>query len=49
MARSTECKCESNFTCGYCMRNAPPWIFTPYTGPFKFSYYNQLRLEQEKK
>ena len=23
------CKCESNFTCGDCLQNAPPWIFTP--------------------
>lgn len=23
------CRCEYNFTCGYCLRNAPPWHFTP--------------------
>lgn len=28
MARSAECKCERNFTCGYCLRNAKPWFFT---------------------
>lgn len=28
MAKSIECKCESNFTCGYCLRNAKPWHFT---------------------
>jgi hypothetical protein len=28
MARSVECKCESNFTCGYCLRNAKPYHFT---------------------
>lgn len=22
------CKCESNFTCGYCLRNAKPWHYT---------------------
>lgn len=32
MARSAECKCESNFTCGYCLRNAKPWHFTCSTG-----------------
>jgi len=29
MARTIECRCEVRFTCGYCLRNAPPWIFTP--------------------
>jgi hypothetical protein len=28
---SIECKCTYNFTCGYCLRNAPPWHFTPTT------------------
>jgi hypothetical protein len=28
MARSVECKCEFNFTCGYCLRNAKPWFYT---------------------
>jgi hypothetical protein len=32
MARSVECKCESNFTCGYCLRNAKPWHFTCSNG-----------------
>jgi hypothetical protein len=26
-----ECKCEPNFTCGYCLRNAKPYFFTPDT------------------
>lgn len=30
-ARSAECQCEYNFTCGYCLRNAKPWHFTPST------------------
>jgi hypothetical protein len=28
MAKSIDCKCEHNFTCGYCLRNAPPWFYT---------------------
>lgn len=32
MARSAECKCESNFTCRYCLRNAKPWHFTCSSG-----------------
>lgn len=24
-----ECRCESNFTCGYCLWNAKPYHFTP--------------------
>lgn len=28
MARSIECRCEYNFTCGYCLRNAKPYHFT---------------------
>jgi hypothetical protein len=23
------CKCESNFTCGECLANRPPYFFTP--------------------
>jgi hypothetical protein len=32
MARSIECRCESNFTCRYCLQNAKPWLFTPSKG-----------------
>lgn len=41
MARSAECSCESNRTCGYCCRNAKPWFFTLsdgsaiYSGPLQ--------------
>jgi hypothetical protein len=27
-ARSVECRCTNNFTCGYCLRNAKPWHYT---------------------
>jgi len=30
VARNIECKCEFNFTCGYCLRNAPPPHSTSY-------------------
>lgn len=30
-ARSAECRCDASFTCGYCLRNAPPYFFTPST------------------
>jgi hypothetical protein len=30
-ARSAECKCTSNFTCGHCLANAKPYHFTPST------------------
>lgn len=33
MARSGECRCEQNFTCGYCLRNAKPWFFTADQDP----------------
>src|SRR5690242_19604474 len=29
MARSSECQCTYNFTCGYCLRNMKPYHFTP--------------------
>lgn len=29
MARSIECKCDSNLTCGYCLKNAKPYFHTP--------------------
>jgi hypothetical protein len=28
---SIKCQCNYRFTCGYCLRNAPPWHFTPST------------------
>jgi hypothetical protein len=29
MAKSADCKCEAGrFTCGHCLRNAPPYFFT---------------------
>lgn len=31
-ARSAECKCESNFTCGYCLRNRKPYFYTLHDG-----------------
>ena len=41
MARSIECRCDYNFTCGHCLRNAPPWYYTLsdgsaiYSGPLQ--------------
>lgn len=30
LSRSAECRCEENGgTCGHCLRNAKPWLFTP--------------------
>jgi hypothetical protein len=29
MARSIECECTYSYTCGYCLRNAKPYFFTP--------------------
>ena len=28
MARSIHCECTYHFTCGYCLRNAPPPVWT---------------------
>jgi len=28
-ATPSDCKCTYNFTCGYCLLNAPPYFFTP--------------------
>lgn len=28
-ARPEECECDYHYTCGYCLRNAPPYFFTP--------------------
>jgi hypothetical protein len=30
-ARSAECRCDQSFTCGFCLRNAKPALFTPRT------------------
>lgn len=27
-AKNVECKCESNLTCGHCLRNAKPYHYT---------------------
>jgi hypothetical protein len=31
MARNIECTCDASFTCGFCLRNAKPYFFTPRT------------------
>lgn len=31
MNRHIDCECTHSFTCGHCLRNAPPPIFTPST------------------
>lgn len=35
-----ECKCYYNFTCGYCLRNAPPYFFTPSSVMIRVSIGN---------
>lgn len=37
MARSVHCKCEHNFTCGYCFSNMKPYLYTPSSSRFYFS------------
>lgn len=37
MSKSVECKCTSNFTCGYCLHNAKPWHFTLSDGSAIYS------------
>lgn len=27
--RVAGCECTTRFTCGHCLRNAPPYFFTP--------------------
>ena len=46
---SAECKCESNFTCGYCLRNAKPWLFTPSSPRGYFSQENHRRFLLDQK
>jgi hypothetical protein len=29
--RPVECQCDARFTCGFCLRNAKPWLYTPRT------------------
>jgi hypothetical protein len=29
--RPVECRCDPRFTCGFCLRNAKPWLYTPRT------------------
>lgn len=48
MARSIECKCDYNFTCGYCLRNAKPWVYTPSTSAYYFSNCNDSAIERDK-
>lgn len=46
-AKSAECRCESNFTCGHCLRNAKPWLFTPSGGGFYFSRMNDAAIQRD--
>lgn len=34
MARSADCTCANNFTCGHCLQNAPAWVWTPSKASF---------------
>ena len=44
---SVECKCDHSFTCGFCLRNAPPAIFTPTPTEFYFSSATEARNKKE--
>lgn len=46
MAKSIECRCESNLTCGYCLRNRKPWVWTDSNK--SFSQLNNEWLEKNK-
>jgi hypothetical protein len=37
MARSAECKCTESFTCGHCLQNAKPGVFTPTDNSWMWS------------
>lgn len=41
------CKCEHNFTCGECLRNAKPWHFTGDNERFYFSRENARRIKED--
>lgn len=47
-ARSSLCKCESNFTCGHCLADAKPWLFTPDSSDFYFSKENDKAIQRDK-
>lgn len=42
MAKSVECRCTYNFTCGYCLRNAKPPICIP------LSVRESIAIQQDK-
>lgn len=46
MARSIHCSCDSNFTCGYCLRNAPPWVWTPSVPESFYEYCVRKNAEE---
>lgn len=50
MARNAECRCESSFTCGYCLRNMKPWIFTPRSSAeaMRDSIYEKAPMKPDK-
>lgn len=48
MAKSIECRCTDSFTCGYCCRNAKPYLFTP-SAPESFAdYCKRKNMEAER-
>jgi hypothetical protein len=54
-AKSIECKCTDDFTCGYCLRNAKPWFYTLSDGsaiydvPFQGVAKNKERIDRLEK
>jgi hypothetical protein len=49
MATNSECRCESNHTCDYCLRNAPPAMFTPSDTRYYFSRMNDRAIAEDAK
>ena len=45
---SVECKCNDNFTCGFCLSNMKPWIWTSKTETWE-EYYERKKKEEEQK
>ena len=49
MAKSTNCKCEYNFTCGYCLQNAKLYYFSLSDGSYSFQLPAFLSQPSEEK
>lgn len=48
-ARSSDCECTRSFTCGHCLSNMKPWVWSRSTPEEDAKYKETLQRREELK